>query len=103
MWATDTNAGLLFTAASQIRLNGAVNLTGRNAHLEFNAKNGDVLGNDQTAVTLSGDNAPFRSNGEDYTVLHTVADRRSVDANLNGRHVPGNRWPGRLQCGTGHR
>ncbi|MBN3787652.1 GLUG motif-containing protein [Burkholderia sp. Ac-20353] len=88
--ATGTNARLLVNAANQIRVNDAVKLTGRNAHLELNAKNGATFTNDKAVVTLSGNNASFSSNGEDYTVLHTLADLRNVDQNLNGRYVLGN-------------
>ncbi|MEW9020848.1 filamentous hemagglutinin N-terminal domain-containing protein [Burkholderia sp.] len=87
--ATGANASLNVNAADKIRINDAVKLTGRNAHLELNSKNGHTLTND-AAVTLSGDNASFRSNGEDYKVLHTIADLRNVDANLGGRYVIGN-------------
>ncbi|MBN3787653.1 filamentous hemagglutinin N-terminal domain-containing protein [Burkholderia sp. Ac-20353] len=88
--ATGSNARLFVNAANQIRVNDAVKLTGRNAHLELNAKNGHTLTTDKAVVTLSGDNASFRSNGEDYKVLHTLADLRNVDQNLNGRYVLGN-------------
>ncbi|QTD94268.1 filamentous hemagglutinin N-terminal domain-containing protein [Burkholderia anthina] len=88
--ATGANASLNVNAAGKIRIDDAVKLTGRNAHLELNAKNGHTLSNRNAVVTLSGDNASFRSNGEDYTVLHTVADLRNVDANLRGRYVLGN-------------
>ncbi|WP_175718573.1 GLUG motif-containing protein [Burkholderia anthina] len=88
--ATGANASLNVNAADKIRIDDAVKLTGRNAHLELNAKNGHTLSNRNAVVTLSGDNASFRSNGEDYTVLHTVADLRNVDANLGGRYVIGN-------------
>ncbi|MGR3906658.1 GLUG motif-containing protein [Burkholderia sp. SR8] len=88
--ATGANANLLINAAGKIRMSDAVKLTGRNAHLELNAKNGHTLAADNAAVTLSGDNASFRSNGDDYKVLHTVADLRNIDTNLNGRYVVGN-------------
>ncbi|WP_175887875.1 filamentous hemagglutinin N-terminal domain-containing protein [Burkholderia contaminans] len=87
--STGTNASLNVNAADKIRINDAVKLTGRNAHLELDSKNGHTL-NNGAAVTLSGDNASFRSNGEDYKVLHTIADLRNVDANLGGRYVIGN-------------
>ncbi|RQR33115.1 filamentous hemagglutinin N-terminal domain-containing protein, partial [Burkholderia sp. Bp9143] len=87
--STGANASLNVNAADRIRIDDAVKLTGRNAHLELNAKNGHTL-NDKAVVTLSGDNASFRSNGEDYKVLHTVADLRNVDANPGGRYVIGN-------------
>ncbi|WP_175718574.1 GLUG motif-containing protein [Burkholderia anthina] len=88
--ATGANASLNVNAADKIRIDDAVKLTGRNAHLELNAKNGHTLSNRNAVVTLSGDNASFRSNGEDYTVLHTIADLRDVDANRGGRYVIGN-------------
>ncbi|RQR33114.1 filamentous hemagglutinin N-terminal domain-containing protein [Burkholderia sp. Bp9143] len=87
--STGANASLNVNAADKIRIDDTVKLTGRNAHLELNAKNGHTL-NDKAVVTLSGDNASFRSNGEDYKVLHTVADLRGIDANLGGRYVIGN-------------
>ncbi|MGR3906657.1 GLUG motif-containing protein [Burkholderia sp. SR8] len=88
--ANGTHARLVVNAADQIRVNDAVKLTGRHAHLELNAKNGRAFAAGKAAVTLSGSNASFRANGEDYNVLHTVADLRNVDANLNGRYVLGN-------------
>ncbi|VWD48748.1 GLUG motif-containing protein [Burkholderia contaminans] len=87
--ATGANASLNVNAADKIRIDEAVKLTGRHAHLELNSKNGHTL-NNGAAVTLSGDNASFRSNGEDYKVLHTVADLRNVDSNRGGRYVIGN-------------
>jgi len=87
--ATGANASLNVNAADKIRINEAVKLTGRNAHLELNSKHGHTL-NNKAAVTLSGDNASFRSNGEDYKVLHTIADLRNVDSNRGGRYVIGN-------------
>ncbi|OXJ13288.1 filamentous hemagglutinin N-terminal domain-containing protein [Burkholderia sp. AU6039] len=92
--ASGTNASLLLNAANRINVNDAVKLTGRNAHLELNSKNGHLFTNDKAVVTLSGDNASYRSNGEDYKVLHTLADLRNVDANLGGRYVLGNQIDG---------
>ncbi|MDN7880915.1 GLUG motif-containing protein [Burkholderia aenigmatica] len=88
--ASGNDARLLVNAANRIDVKDAVKLTGRNAHLELNSKNGHKLANDKAVVTLSGENASFRSNGEDYKVLHTLADLRNVDANLKGRYVLGN-------------
>ncbi|MCA7961342.1 GLUG motif-containing protein [Burkholderia cenocepacia] len=92
--ATGAKAGLVINAADRIRVNDALKLTGSNAHLELNSANGHVLANDKAIVTLSGKHASYRSNGEDYTVLHTVDDLRNVDANLNGRYVLGNALDG---------
>ncbi|WP_412527124.1 GLUG motif-containing protein [Burkholderia lata] len=88
--ASGNGARLFVNAANRINVSDAVELTGRNAHLELNSKNGHKLANDKAVVTLSGANASYRSNGEDYTVLHTLADLRNVDTNLNGRYVLGN-------------
>ncbi|MCF1369853.1 filamentous hemagglutinin N-terminal domain-containing protein [Burkholderia cenocepacia] len=92
--ATGANANLVVNAAGKIRVNDAVKLTGDNAHLELNSAKGHTLTNDKAVVTLSGKHASYRSNGEDYTVLHTVDDLRNVDANLNGRYVLGNALDG---------
>ncbi|VWC72791.1 filamentous hemagglutinin [Burkholderia lata] len=92
--ASGNNARLLVNAANRINVSDAVKLTGRNAHLELNSKSGHVFTNDKAVVTLSGDNASYRSNGEDYKVLHTLADLRNVDANLGGRYVLGNQIDG---------
>ncbi|HIH2622120.1 TPA: GLUG motif-containing protein [Burkholderia cenocepacia] len=93
--AAGANATLVIDAADKIRINDAVKLTGRNAHLELNAKHGHALANDKAVVTLSGNNASFRSNGHDYTVLHGVDDLRRVDHDLAGRYVVGNAIDGR--------
>ncbi|KAG8149240.1 two-partner secretion domain-containing protein [Burkholderia catarinensis] len=87
--ASGTNAGLTVNAAKQIRLHDKVMLTGRNAHLELNAGNGRTLTNPKAVVTLSGENASFRANGEDYTVIRDLAGLRNVDAKLGGRYVLG--------------
>ncbi|MFP3559859.1 filamentous hemagglutinin, partial [Paraburkholderia sp. SIMBA_049] len=82
--ATGDNASLSVNAANRIDVKDAIKLTGRHAHLELNSRNGHSLSNDKAVVTLSGEDASYRSNGEDYTVLHTLADLRNVDTNLNG-------------------
>ena len=97
--ASGANAGLTVNAAKQIRLHDTVALTGRNAHLELNSGGGHTLANANAVVTLSGENASFRANGEDYTVIHDLAGLRNVDANLKGRYVLGNaiKGSGRFQ------
>ncbi|WP_321949913.1 two-partner secretion domain-containing protein [Burkholderia cenocepacia] len=92
--ATGESARLRVDAADTIRVNDAINLAGRNAHLELNAKNGHTLAAGK-AVTLSGQQASFRSNGNDYKVLHTADDLRAVDNDLKGRYVVGNAIDGR--------
>ncbi|WP_321859815.1 GLUG motif-containing protein [Burkholderia cenocepacia] len=87
---TGTKAGLIVDAADGIRVVDAVKLTGRNAHLELNAKNGHTLTGDKAVVTLSGQDASYSANGEGYKVLHTLADLSNVDANVRGRYVLGN-------------
>ncbi|WP_175884041.1 GLUG motif-containing protein [Burkholderia sp. BCC0044] len=88
--ATGAKASLIVDAANGIRVNDAVKLTGRNAHLELNATNGHTFAGDKAVVTLSGENASYSANGDAYQVLHTLADLRNVDANLKGRYVLGN-------------
>ncbi|KAG8149241.1 two-partner secretion domain-containing protein [Burkholderia catarinensis] len=88
--ASGANAGLTANAAKQVRLYDKVTLTGRNAHLELNSGSGHTLETGRAVVTLSGENASFRANGEDYTVIHDLAGLRNVDANLSGRYVLGN-------------
>ncbi|MBR8207455.1 filamentous hemagglutinin N-terminal domain-containing protein [Burkholderia cenocepacia] len=88
--AAGEKASVVVNAADKIRVNDAIKLTGRNAHLELNSTNGHTFTGDQAVVTLSGDNASYRSNGEDYKVLHTLADLRGIDADLKGRYVLGN-------------
>ncbi|KVP79828.1 filamentous hemagglutinin [Burkholderia ubonensis] len=88
--ATGANAGLVVNAADKIRVVDAVKLTGDNAHLELNSANGHTLADNKAVVTLSGKNASFRANGEDYTVIHDLSGLRNVDVNLAGRYVLGN-------------
>ncbi|NIE56311.1 MULTISPECIES: GLUG motif-containing protein [unclassified Burkholderia] len=88
--ATGEKAGLSVNAAQKIDVQDALKLTGRNAQLELNSRDGHTLSNDKAVVTLSGQNASYRSNGESYKVLHTLDDLRNVDTNLNGRYVLGN-------------
>ncbi|WP_321958996.1 GLUG motif-containing protein [Burkholderia cenocepacia] len=93
--ATGANARVSVNAADQVRVNDALKLTGENAALEFNAKNGHAVDLDKAVVTLSGQNATFRANGTNYKVLHTVDDLRNVDRDLNGRYVLGNAIDGK--------
>ncbi|RQS09814.1 filamentous hemagglutinin N-terminal domain-containing protein [Burkholderia sp. Bp9002] len=88
--ASGMNARVLINASDSIHVSDAVKLTGRNAHLELNSKNGHTFSLGKGNVTLSGDRASYWSNGEYYKVLHTVDDLRNVDANLRGRYVLGN-------------
>ncbi|KAG8149242.1 two-partner secretion domain-containing protein, partial [Burkholderia catarinensis] len=88
--ASGENAGLTVNAAKQIRVHDKVTLTGRNAQLELNSGSGHTLTNANAVVTLSGQNASFRANGEGYTVIHDLEGLRNVDANLAGRYVLGN-------------
>ncbi|VWD21638.1 filamentous hemagglutinin [Burkholderia lata] len=92
--ASGAHARLLVNAANRIRITDAVKLTGQDAHLELNAKNGHTFATEHAAVTLSGANASYRSNGNDYKVLHTLDDLRRIDGDLNGRYVLGNRIDG---------
>ncbi|WZB70655.1 hypothetical protein WJ968_35650 [Achromobacter xylosoxidans] len=40
-------------------------------------------------MTLSGANAAFSANGQDYKVVHTLAQLKAIDANLSGHYVLG--------------
>ncbi len=51
--------------------------------------NGHALPNRNAAVTLSGSDSSYRSNGDDYAVPPPVADLRNVDANPRDRRGPG--------------
>ncbi|KAF1036322.1 MAG: Heme/hemopexin-binding protein [Burkholderia lata] len=88
MLATGTNASLTVKAYN-LRLNDAVKLTGRNAHVELTTTHFGFM-HDQAALMLPGENASFRWNGENYKLLHTVDDLRNIDANLGGRYALGN-------------
>lgn len=88
--ATGAKARLTLDAADQIRLNDAVRLTGRHAHLELNSRNGHVLANARAVITLSGLHSSYRANGQDYKVLHTLADLRNVGSDMAGNYVLGN-------------
>ncbi|WP_241510349.1 GLUG motif-containing protein [Burkholderia seminalis] len=88
--ATGANARLTLNAGDRIRLNNAVKLTGRNAHLELNSRNGHVLANARAVVTLSGPYSSYRANGQDYKVVHTLADLRNIASNMAGNYVLGN-------------
>jgi filamentous hemagglutinin family protein len=88
--ASGERAGLTVNAAKQIRLHDKVTLTGRDARLELNSGSGHALTNGKAQVTLSGANAAFRANGDDYTVIHDLTGLRNIEANLGGRYVLGN-------------
>ncbi|WGS43508.1 filamentous hemagglutinin N-terminal domain-containing protein [Burkholderia sp. JSH-S8] len=93
--ASGANAGVTANAARGIRIDDKLALTGENANLALNSGSGHTLTNDNAAVTLSGRNASFSSNGDAYQVIHDVAGLRNVDANLNGRYVLGNAIDGK--------
>ncbi|OXJ10939.1 two-partner secretion domain-containing protein [Burkholderia sp. HI2500] len=88
MLATGTNASLTVDAYN-LRLNDAVKLTGRNAHVDLTTTHLGFM-HDQAALMPSGENASFRWNGENYKLLHTLDDLRNIDANLGGRYALGN-------------
>ncbi|MFH5253211.1 GLUG motif-containing protein [Burkholderia semiarida] len=86
--ATGDNAGVTVNAARQIRVNDKLTLNGQNAKLELNPGSGLAV-NGEGAVTLSGANASYRSNGEAYRVINSVDELRSIDNDLSGRYVLG--------------
>lgn len=93
--ASGNDAALVVNASDRINVRDALRLTGRNARLELNAANGHTFDGDKAVATLSGQHASFRANGHDYAVVHSVADLRNIDADLQGRYVLGNAVDGK--------
>ncbi|HCE6896466.1 GLUG motif-containing protein [Pseudomonas aeruginosa] len=91
--ATGDNAGLGLSARDHVRLNADLSLTGRNARLELNSGKGHKL-KDGARVTLSGQGAGYRANGEDYRVVQNLAQLREIEADMDGRYVLGNQIKG---------
>lgn len=93
--ASGAKAGVAVNAAGGIRVERKLALTGDNASLALNSGKGHALTNDRAAVTLSGRDATFSSNGDAYQVIHDVTGLRSMDQNLKGRYVLGNAIDGK--------
>ncbi|MGZ2744554.1 two-partner secretion domain-containing protein [Burkholderia stagnalis] len=93
--ASGANASVTANAAGGIRIHDKVALTGENAHLALNSGSGHSLTNDNAAVTLSGRNASFSSNGDAYQVVHDLAGLRKFEDDPSGRYVLGNAIDGR--------
>ncbi|NWK79344.1 GLUG motif-containing protein [Aquitalea sp. LB_tupeE] len=101
---TSTNGDLTFDAATswsssnKLELNARNNLlvmsdiwaAGDKASLAFNTGSGSYYLHDQTAITLSGNDASFSLNGNAYKVIQNLDQLQRVNTNLNGRYVLGN-------------
>ncbi|MFQ6789815.1 GLUG motif-containing protein [Serratia marcescens] len=85
------NANKLSLTAEQagIKINAPLKATGAGGSLALNHKTGYTLNND-AAVTLSGANASFSVNGENYRVIQTLSQLLDVNKDLNARYVLGN-------------
>ncbi|RQR63382.1 filamentous hemagglutinin N-terminal domain-containing protein [Burkholderia sp. Bp9126] len=93
--ASGERARVTMNAAGEIRIGDKLALTGERARVELNSAKGHRLVQDAAVVTLSGKNASFASNGDDYRVIHDTAGLRGVDGNLKGRYVLGNAIDGK--------
>ena len=74
------NNARLTLGGSNVLIDKNITLTGRNAALALNSGNGHRIGRG-AAVTLSGANAAFSANDQDYKVVHTLAQLKAIDAN----------------------
>ena len=73
------NNARLTLGGSNVLIDKNITLTGRNAALALNSGNGHRIGRG-AAVTLSGANAAFSANDQDYKVVHTLAQLKAIDA-----------------------
>lgn len=85
------NANKLSLTAEQagIKINAPIKATGTGGALALNHKTGYTLNND-ASVTLSGANAAFSVNGENYKVVQNLAQLLDINNDLNARYVLGN-------------
>ena len=71
-----------------------VTLAGRNASLTLNSNLPELPAKHETRgaafVTLSGANASFRANGQDYVVVQNLSQLSAIDRNPSGHYVLGN-------------
>ncbi|HEP1044685.1 TPA: filamentous hemagglutinin N-terminal domain-containing protein [Serratia marcescens] len=72
-----------------IKINAPIKATGAGGALALNHKTGYTL-NNNAAVTLSGTNAAFSVNGEQYKVIQTLSELLDINKNLKARYVLGN-------------
>ncbi|HEI9711558.1 TPA: filamentous hemagglutinin N-terminal domain-containing protein [Serratia marcescens] len=72
-----------------IKINAPIKATGAGGALALNHKTGYSLNND-ASVTLSGANAAFSVNGDDYKVVQNLAQLLDINNDLNARYVLGN-------------
>ena len=96
------NNARLTLGGSNVLIDKNITLTGRNAALALNSGNGHRIGRG-AAVTLSGANAAFSANDQDYKVVHTLAQRRPSTP-TSGHYVLGSDIAGQgyftaLACG----
>jgi filamentous hemagglutinin family protein len=91
--ATGTEAAVTFDAKRDVRIAAPVALTGANGRVTLNYGGAFRL-DDGAAVTLSGANPGFESNGFRYIVIQTLAQLQAVNGNLGGLFVLGNNIAG---------
>ncbi|KEY57732.1 GLUG motif-containing protein [Serratia sp. DD3] len=87
LWSS--NNQLMLVADNNIALNANLRAFGNNASLVF-AEGGDYVLANGKIVTLSGANARFSNNWQDYTVIHNVDQLQAMGNNLSGYYVLGN-------------
>jgi len=78
-----------FNANRDIKLNGAVELTGINSSFGLDYGNSYALGQNGR-VTLSGSGAWFDANGDLYKVIQNAAQLQDIGSSLDGLYVLGN-------------
>ncbi|WDD94247.1 filamentous hemagglutinin N-terminal domain-containing protein [Burkholderia sp. FERM BP-3421] len=78
-----------FDAAQDVRIAAPVAVTGANGRVTLNYGGVYSIGSG-AAVTMSGANPGFESNGFRYTVIQNLAQLQSVNTNLGGLFVLGN-------------
>lgn len=113
-WNSSSTLGLT-SERGNVQVNGALNASGANSGVQLNAKQGSIQINenialtgagsslelnqrvnnghsikDGKAVTLSGDDATFRVNGQSYDVVQNLDQLRKIGDNMAGRYVLGN-------------
>ncbi|MDK1398375.1 filamentous hemagglutinin N-terminal domain-containing protein [Pseudomonas protegens] len=83
------NTRVELNAKGNIKLDGHVELTGRNSGLGLNHA-GDFSTGKDGKVTLSGSDARFNDNGAAYKVIQNAAHLQGINNGLSGRYVLGN-------------
>ncbi|WP_037385864.1 GLUG motif-containing protein, partial [Serratia sp. DD3] len=88
LWSSN-NQLMIVAADSNIALNANLRAFGSDASLAF-VEGGDYVLAKGKTVTLSGANARFSNNWQDYTVIHNVDQLQAMGNNLSGYYVLGN-------------